>query len=418
MKKIYFIFAIVVFTLASCEKNEVTIVPETAKVLTPEQQRMRSALETTTNIFLDMISKDQSYFDDINKVIVAGSPEYLEDRVMLKDLFSNTSKSGSLRVKANTNKFTSEFKNAFVSIKPQKIGGIDGVNSNIFSNSDSLIQFLTENNVSLYCPFPIEGYAENNRIPAITCHPMNNDTVNIGYMFKNNGSYDEVQVCQAFSNLHPVWIFMPYEDTNISQKVPKLSKASNGYEVSVSKIYCKQYYGGIFDGDLDMHIVRIDPSNCVLNTTTNSYSGGIMTDIAFALPRKYVSAAKNNYWSGWYEINLVWDTDWNSTENSSIMYIYEWDKKGSQTKKIPINTYDENGKVLANLGNLEVTTQSSDATICLSEWSRFWFMDILSNGRSDWYWQHSAGSVHYDIDGNKIFKVSNDFLMTMEARNY
>ena len=74
MKKIFYIFAIVAFMLTSCDKNDIAIQPEATITLSPEQQKMRSALETTTNILLDMISNDQTYFEELNKVILAGSP--------------------------------------------------------------------------------------------------------------------------------------------------------------------------------------------------------------------------------------------------------------------------------------------------------------------------------------------------------
>ena len=123
MKKIFYIFAVIAITLTAFYKNEVTIQPESNSAFTTEQQKMRSALETTTNILLDMIASDPTYFEELNKVIVAGSPNYMEDRVMLKDLFVSTSKSSALRVKANSNKFTSDFKNAFSKKKPKKVPG-------------------------------------------------------------------------------------------------------------------------------------------------------------------------------------------------------------------------------------------------------------------------------------------------------
>jgi hypothetical protein len=65
----------------ACEKNDVLIENKEINTteLSIEQQKMRTALETTTNILLSMISNDQTYFEELNRVIVAGSPEYLED---------------------------------------------------------------------------------------------------------------------------------------------------------------------------------------------------------------------------------------------------------------------------------------------------------------------------------------------------
>lgn len=418
MKKIFYTFVILAITLTSCENNQIQVQTEPTITLTAEQQKMRNALESTTNILLDMISSNQAYLDELNKVIIAGSSEYLEDRVMLKDLFESTATSSMLRVKANSERFTSDFKNSFAKSKPQKVSGNTDIDSNIFYNSDSLIQYLIDNNVGIYCPIPIEYYDANNRIPAITYHPITNDSINVGYLCNKNELTKEVIINQAYNNLHPVWIVKPIEKSVENTSKPNLSKSANGYEVSVCKIYCKEYNEGLFDGDLELHIVRINPSNVTYNSTTNTYSGGIMTDLSFSLPRKYVSDARNNYWKGWYDLNLVWDTDWNTSENSNIIYVYEWDSKGTKQNTIPLNTYDENGKVLANLGSVTITTQSQDATIGLSEWSRYWFMNIINNGNPEWYWQHDAGAIQYKIDNNNIIKLSPSFLLTMKVREY
>jgi len=276
----------IIFALTSCSRNEDVESLKTEKtltVLTFEQLKMRSALETTTNILLDMISKDQTYFDELNNAITAGSPNYLADRVMMKDLFNSISKSGVSYVKTNSNKFVGDFKATFAN-KPQKVRGVNP-NSNTFSNSDSLIQYLTDNNVSLYCPYPLEDYSEGNRIPAISYHPIDNDPVNIGYLFTSSGNVSTVTVDQAYANKHPVWILKPFEKEDdrkkCSNKKTNQSNLTSGYEVMVKSIYCKQYYGGIFDGDLNMHIIRMNPSNVTFNVSTNSYSGGIVTDISF-----------------------------------------------------------------------------------------------------------------------------------------
>ena len=102
---------------------------------------------------------------------------------------------------------------------------------------------------------------------------------------------------------------------------------------------------------------------------------------------------------------------------SNIMLIYEWDKKGTEKTTIPLNTYDENGKVLANLGNIETTTQSQDATIGLTEWSRYWFIDFIANGNPYWYFENS-GIQYYKWNNDNIIRISNDFLMTMSVREF
>lgn len=184
------------------------------------------------------------------------------------------------------------------------------------------------------------------------------------------------------------------------------------------RIYCKQYYGGIFDGDLNLHIIRANPAALTYVLATNSYTGGIATDLSFRLPRRYVSDAKNNWWSGWFDVNAIWDTNWNTDENSSIMFIYEWDKKGTEEESVPLNTYDSEGHVLANPGTVKYTSQSQDQTIGLQEWSRYWLFDIVHNGNPLWYWTHSSGNNYSVIGDDHLIRISPDFLMTMKIREY
>lgn len=419
MRKYVFIITLIstILVFTSCENEDGVIKTPVNEQLAIEQLKIRVALESTTNTLLDMLAKDQKYYNEINKLIIAGSPEYLEDRVMFKDLFSNVSKSTALRVKANTNQFTSDFKSAFTNNKPKKVGGVNGVNSSLFSNPDSLIQFLVDNNFSLYCPYPLEDYAENNRIPTITFHPLDNDSINTGYLLHITGSLSTVEVTQEYADKNPVWIIMPNEKMKTTKMNSKSNTKTTGYEVMVKKIYCKEYFGGIFDGDLNMHILRLNANNVVYDASTNTYGGGILTDLSFDFPRKYVRYAKEGWLCGWYDVSLMWDSNWETSKNSNIMLIYEWDKKGTQENTVNLNTYDENGKAVANLGTLKNTTKSQDATIGLSEWSRVWFFDIINNGNPNWYFTNS-GNTYYKWEGDNIIKMSNAFLMTMRVREY
>ena len=374
------------FTISSCTQEEIPTNNDN-KVLSKKDMEMRHALELSSNILVNMIANNPNYYNKLNKHIIDGSPNCLEDRVLMKDLFTPETKSGAAYMKSNFD-FGTDFKQAFARNKLQKMNAVEKGDSNLFSDPDSLIQFLTDNNVSLYCPLPLEYYEENNRIPAITFHPIDNDSVNTGYLLNESGEITEVEVSQEYNDLHPVWILMPNEIIlpNSTQQNAKSRENTLGYEISVMRVYVKEYYGGIFDGDLNLHIIRANPLSVTYNATTNTYSGGIVTDISFKMPRKYVFDAKHGWWSGWYVVNSVWNTNWDVSETSHIMYIYEWDKKGTQEKSIPLNTYNANGQVNGSLGTLKYTSQSQDETIGLQQWNRNWFFDIINNGNPTWYW--------------------------------
>ena len=219
----------------------------------------------------------------------------------------------------------------------QKIGGINDMSTTIFSNSDSLIQYLTDNNFSLYCPYPLEDYSEDNRIPAITFHPLNNDSVNVGYLFDKNGTISTVQVSQEYADNHPVWIIMPKEETIINQgsnyKVAKAVNVAptNGFEVDIKKIYCTEYYGWIFHGDLDIVFMRSKGAG--LNLSTWRFEGTFDVLKPLKLPRKYVGYAKDGKESGWYTVNYIWDYEWDNLGTEQVLSIFEHDKVSSKEFK-------------------------------------------------------------------------------------
>lgn len=444
MRKIFFIFALVAFTMVSCDKNDIEIQPDATTIaLTPDQQRMRSALETTTNILLDMIANDPTYFDELNKVIVAGSPNYLEDRVMLKDLFISTSKSSALRVKANSNKFTSDFKNVFSKNKPQKVSGVDGINSGIFSNPDSLIQFLTENDVILNCPYPLEDYDEDNRIPAISFDPMNNDSTNVGYLFDKFGNITKVVVSQSYADKHPVWILIPNQPENKNQSVANISSVqkaksamTDGFRATFNKIYLTEYYCTIFKATLDLRFMR-SGNGFSWNDQTKNYTGTFAQMNPFQMPRKYVGYAKDGKSSGWYPIYLEWDYDWYSDKKEQALSVYEHDSGAvielSCNIKVSVPPTEATGGVGGEVGvGIKGTFTDNDDIIALQPLGRDYFYGIATNGHKnssgniDWTWTEvtkrnfwgtpTATTVHTQIDGNYIYRFSPSFMMSISVQ--
>ena len=440
MKKIMYTFAAgIIMMFAACDKNEVNLSNnnEVATTgLTVEQQKMRNALEKTTDILLSMISSDQSYIEELNKVIVAGSSEYLEDRVMLKDLFSSTSKSSALRVKANTNKFTEDFKTAFSENKPRKTKGIDDVNLDIFSNPGFLIQYLVENDVILNCPYPLEDYEEDNRIPAISFDPMNNDSVNVGYLFDKSGSVSEVQVSQSYADKHPVWILIPNQqpqeknqsasNTNTAQRAK--AATTDGFRTTINKIYLTEYYTTIFVANLNMRILRSGDAFS-WNDQTKNYTGSFSQMNTFQMPRKYVGYAKDQKMSGWYPVNIEWDYDWYSDKKEQALSVYEHDNGNtitlSSTIKVKISDVEVGATISGSFTN-------TDDIIVLQPLGRDYLYNIATKGHKnsygsiDWKWTEvtkrnvwgtpTATKEHTHIDGKYIYRFGPSFMMTFSVR--
>jgi len=411
-------FILVSFLFSSCEKETVSYSNESSLKLTEQQLIMRSALETTTNIMVQMLANDKVYFGKLNDRILKGSANCLEDRVLMKDLFNSTKEGHASYVKSNS-QFASDFKSAFSMIKPRKIKSDSDNFNSLLENADSLIQFLEENNVSLYCPIPLEYYEENNRIPAITFHPIDNDSVNTGYMLNENGEITEVIVCQEYNHQHPVWIIMPNEtqiEDNMKIKQQKASKATadTGYEFMIHKIYCTEYLGWLFDGDLKLDFMRSDDNSYTFNSQNCTFQGSFYVT-RYLLPRKYVTYARQTRLDGWYAIDHVWDPDWDTPNISQAFVLYEWDNVTEKTvtagAKYKVSDTEYTGTVSKKYS-------SANALITASEWTRNWAFDIVQNGNPNWKWTHPTWGDYYQIDGKYIFKINNFFMLTASIRTY
>ena len=431
MKKLFYIFAFIALALTSCDKNEVSIETKATKTLTAEQQKMRSALETTTNILLDMIASDQTYFDELNQIIVAGTPGYFEDRVLIKNLFTNTS--SSFRVKTNTNKFTSDFKAAFSANRPQKVGGIDGLNKTIFSNPDSLIQFLSDNNVSIYCPFPIEEYEKDNQIPTITFDPIDNDSVNIGYLFDKQGGYSVVKVNQAYNELKPVWIIKPYEKkashivsdfSSEIKKSPTANLTDTVFEIKLGQIFCKDYCSNFFEGNLEIKVLR-SLTTSTIDPITWKASGSYSNAISIPLERKYVTYARKNDDRGWVTINAVFDSNWSTDKTQQVFAVYEQDPTGdvkiSGTAKFTlsadVSVKDPTSGATLTLkrghevgATCEGTFKCNNDLLGVLEMNRNWLFRTIDTDNGNYY----KGSAFRN--GWGIQSLSQSFWFTMQKR--
>jgi len=433
MKKTSFLLATLLITLLSCQ-DEIAIQQEKQTYLISEQQKMQSALETTANILVEMIRNDKSYFEEINKIIVAGSPEYIEDRVMIKDLFSNRKYAGNLlRVKPDVNRFTTDFKNTFAKNRPRKVNSTGSLSAEIFTNPDSLINFLVVNDVILNCPIPLDVYDENNRIPAISFDPMNNDSVNVGYLLTESGEIKEVEVCQSYADQHPVWILIPNQapdsqNYQVPQKVPKVvnSNTNNGFVLTINKFLLSEYYCSIFCPTLNIRILR-SGSGFTWNQQTNNYTGTFAQMQTFEMPRKYVYYAKTKQKGGWYPVDLEWDYNWTSDRIEQGLSIYEHDNGNqitlSTTIKASILTVGEVGVTVSG------TFTNKDDIITLQPLGRNYVKNVAQNGHKDingnidWtftervnYFFYTKDVVHTQIDGKYIYRISPSCMMTISVQ--
>ena len=123
---------------------------------------------------------------------------YRDDYIKFKDLFQpeNNSQLKSF----GTTKFAKRFRETVS----------QGLKS---SDSFDLEQFLIDNDLMLYVPYPVEDYPTDKQVPTITYHPLDNDSVNIGYRLSMEKSTNQIEtvprVNEDYSKDYPVYIIAP-----------------------------------------------------------------------------------------------------------------------------------------------------------------------------------------------------------------
>src|SRR5574344_646789 len=89
MRKISFVrlclSVLILFSTFACEKNDV--IYEDNDVTGSSSDEIQESLQQTADILIEMIKENPDYLSQINSAILKGSNEYVEDRILIKDLF-------------------------------------------------------------------------------------------------------------------------------------------------------------------------------------------------------------------------------------------------------------------------------------------------------------------------------------------
>jgi hypothetical protein len=119
---------LVLLLVASCDKDDNFIDLNDGQEyrLTNEQIKLRSSLELTTTILLDMIANDPSYIDQLNNLFLNVTPNSLQDRIMLKDLFRPVDDLKTASFDEMNMKFALDFNDSFVKNIPNKANSMIG----------------------------------------------------------------------------------------------------------------------------------------------------------------------------------------------------------------------------------------------------------------------------------------------------
>ena len=424
--------------LTACQKeeqsNQVDFVHQNPVATTYEAKVMQQ----TTNVIVSMLNENPELFNDINEAIKSDAVEYMEDRILFADLFSNPQFVRSVDGQAKHTTFSSEFKK-HASANIQYVASANETRSTAL-DADALMQYLVDNNVSVYCPFPLEYYAEDNRIPAIAANIGEDYEELPGIQFYADGSYDSVMVSQAYADNHPVWLINSEEDyifkeNNKRNRVlavepqnviisPEITwpTGTAHYEISFPSVYITNYMGTLAGGDLNIRICR-SSQNPTYNENEKKFMGTFEDITPYNIPRKYVYNAKKGYDKGWYDLQgFVFEQDWKSDEYQHYIAVYEHDDKAVINDTLStIFQYDSNeGITLTVNAGITISYRSSEDIMAQKRLERAWIFDLTKGTANDvGSWTDEDGVKHYtDLAGYNLMRLSGDLLFSVRKRTY
>lgn len=382
-----------------------------------------------SEILIKLLSNNPEYFQYLNESIVQ-EKDYLEDRVLFSDLFSNskyTTKSAISRTIAKNN-FMKDFK--LYADKPniytRSKNNTDTLEQT--TNVDSLINLLSYHNISIYCPFPLEDYSVDNRIPAICWIETENLDSLPGVQFHSDGTFNEVIVSQKYADNHPVWIIRKENDYIFDSTQKDCENLSKGvgiqlkdkhYEAIIENVYCTSYYGPIGEGDLRIYIGTNgnDPKFYEKRGSDSIFMGYISTHEIHAIPRKYVSWARKGYARGWYYFGQTIDPDWKTSEYEKYLVAYEDDNEKAISEVSHMVKFEYGKYKLTYNAIIKYNKSDRDDMIGIKELPRYYFFNIIKNG-SDVTWTNSDKvTSNVDLDGNNLIKCG-DLTMSIKCSTY
>jgi len=248
-------------------------------------------------------------------------------------------------------------------------------------NTPDLAGFLAKNDCYIYCPYPSNFYPKGNSSFTIAAHPIDNDIENTGYRYEGR-KVIKVKVNEEYADKNMVLLIMPRDEDHEGMWKNYTDSQSDAkgdpiYAVKIGKVWCADFCGGIFEGELEIEIARGYPE---YNLTTGTINGKMSTVIPVDYPRSYAKAAINGWTvhsnGGWYLENTYWDTNWRPEKIQQCILVYEYDK--TKETSISTNVGYKKDNVSPTLTATFKMTYSGDF-LGLAEWDRAWFMSTNSN---------------------------------------
>lgn len=299
------------------------------------------------------------------------------------------------------------------------------------------MNYLKSNDISIYCPYPYDLYEENTNTITVVSNTDITATSASGIQISFTGKRMQVTVDEAYTEIYPVWFVQKentyiFEEQNVRKNVwglrqaeimsisPKESVASvtsgRHYEARISRVFCTRFCG-LFEGDLELHFCSMS-SSPTYNPSTNTFSGSFDNLHTIKMPRKYVRYARKGKDNGWYPINFIFDTDWETSRDQDFIAAYEYDNVQSKTASFEGSiTGEYKGVKVSAVGKVGITYKSRDVLFGIKKWSRTWFFDIVQNSVDTWKdkngkWRSTAP------DGNRITWLGGEMALSVSLREY
>ncbi len=418
---------LVAFT--ACQKEEqsnpVDFTPQNPVATTYEAKVMQQ----TTNVIVSMLNENPDLFNEINDAIKSDAVEYMEDRILFADLFRNPQFARSVDGQAKHTTFSSEFKKhatANIQYAPAETRATT-------LDADALMQYLVDNNVSVYCPFPLEDYAEDNRIPAIAANIGEQYEELPGVQFHADGTYDSVMVSQAYADLHPVWL-INHEDDYIFEKIySRLDDSRKKFmlpeqgpivdipiyqeynQISFNSMFITDYFGTLAGADLKIYLCKPSSTAPILDAN-GVYQNSYNLQQLYVIPRKTVKYAKEGLPTGWTFINYILDDNWIENRYYNYFAVYEKDSDINLTISENLNYMKNN----INVGvNMTLNYYKYSDLICTMAIARHTVEDIFTTNDPIAYYVDNNGIYQYEApDGYRLFMISNVVKFSIRKHTY
>lgn len=360
-------------------------------------------------IVIAKISGNKQVQKEIQKLI--NLKMYNDDYIKFKDLFhpeSNTNLKST-----STTLFAQAFR------KVIKSGNYQHLKS---SDVSDLEQFLIDNNLTLYVPYPLSEYPENMRNPTITFNPLDGDSVSTGYALSSFKSTNNIQpisnVGEGYSNTHPIYIIDPVSSL-VNPVLPGdpgtgsgggsgsgsgsgsgLGTGTGHWDIMLASMQIRKQYDAIWNGGSEIHFVfargfEVDSVNHIvgikylLSSYTEDFS-------------RYDIRKKN-----WKLLNLVLDPDWNLKQGTNYFGAVEIDVLFHVKLHLGVTFTVKEGttSVSEKSPYLDLTFHSSNGFIGERELPRDYFFASQSNPAPEGHKTYNGKTIR--TNGTYMYYTTN-----------